>query len=45
VKDSSLDFFITGMGEDATGELYVLTRRTLGPTGTTGTVFQVVPPA
>jgi glucose/arabinose dehydrogenase len=45
VKDSALDFFITGMGEDAAGELYVMARTNLGPAGTTGTVLRIVPPA
>jgi glucose/arabinose dehydrogenase len=43
VKDSPLDFFITGMGEDAAGELYVMARTNLGPTGSTGRVFELVP--
>jgi glucose/arabinose dehydrogenase len=45
VANDNLDFFITGMGEDAGGELYVMARTSLGPTGTTGKVLQLVPPA
>jgi hypothetical protein len=32
------------MGEDADGELYVLTRKMLGPTGRTGEVLRLAPP-
>ena len=39
-----LDRFVTGMGEDAVGELYVLTRTRLGPVGTSGEVLKLVPP-
>ena len=35
--------FVTGMGEDASGELYLLTRDQLGATGTTGRVLEIVP--
>lgn len=42
MKDSALDFFITGMGEDTAGELYVMARTNLGPAGTTGQVLEVV---
>jgi glucose/arabinose dehydrogenase len=34
--------FVSGMGEGADGELYVLTRSVLGPSGTTGRVLRVV---
>jgi glucose/arabinose dehydrogenase len=36
--------FVTGMGEDASGELYVLSRDELGPTGDGGVVLRIVPP-
>jgi hypothetical protein len=36
--------FVTGMGEDADGELYVLGRQNLGPTGLTGEVLKLVAP-
>ena len=36
--------FVTGMGEDAAGELIVLARRSFGPIGQTGFVYRVVPP-
>jgi glucose/arabinose dehydrogenase len=41
--DALNNFFVTGMGEDATGELYVLARRVSGPTRRTGIVFRVAP--
>jgi hypothetical protein len=45
VADGALDhLFVTGMGEDAAGELYVMARRQFGPTGRTGFVFRIVPP-
>jgi glucose/arabinose dehydrogenase len=36
--------FITGIGEDAAGELYVMVRETLGPEGRTGRVLRIAPP-
>jgi glucose/arabinose dehydrogenase len=36
--------FITGMGEDAAGELYVMARRSFGPINKTGVVYRIVPP-
>ena len=43
VADDALDHhFVTGMGEDTDGELYVLARRQFGPIGQTGFVFRVV---
>lgn len=36
--------FILAFGEDAAGELYVLTSRRFGPVGETGQVFRIVPP-
>jgi hypothetical protein len=44
VDDPLEHLFVTGMGEDATGELYVMARRIFGPIGRTGHVFRVVPP-
>ena len=38
-----LDQFVSGMGEDGSGELYVLTRTELGPSGTSGRVLRIVP--
>jgi glucose/arabinose dehydrogenase len=35
--------FVTGLGQDASGELYLLTRDQLGATGDTGQVLEVVP--
>ncbi len=44
VASDELDhLFVTGMGEDASGELYVMARRSFGPIGQTGFVFKVVP--
>lgn len=44
VADDPLAYsFLTGMGEDADGELYVMTRRQFGPTSVTGEVFRIVP--
>jgi hypothetical protein len=34
--------YITGMGEDKDGELYILTKTPLGPTGDTGEVSRIV---
>ena len=44
LSDGSLSRIVTGMGEDAAGELYVLTRTRLGPVGTSGEVLKLVPP-
>jgi len=41
--DVPLGFFVKGLGEDQNGEIYVLGSTELGPTGTTGVVFQLVP--
>ncbi len=35
--------YILSFGQDAENELYVLTSRSAGPTGTTGTVYRLVP--
>jgi glucose/arabinose dehydrogenase len=44
VASDELDhLFVTGMGEDAAGELYVMARRSFGPIGQTGFVFRIVP--
>jgi glucose/arabinose dehydrogenase len=46
VADDALDRrFVTGMGEDSAGELYVLGRRSVGPLGRTGFVYRIVPPS
>lgn len=39
----SLGAFVLGFGQDSLGEVYVLTSDELGPTGTTGRVFRLVP--
>ncbi len=41
---ASLGLFIKGMGEDANGELYLLGSKTLGPTGSTGVVVEILAP-
>ncbi len=38
-----LGLYLLGFGEDESGELYVLTSGSLGPTGTLGQVFRIVP--
>jgi hypothetical protein len=35
--------FITGIGQDAAGEIYLMVREELGPEGTTGRVLRIVP--
>lgn len=40
-----LNEFVLGMGEDAEGELYVLTTERTGPAGDTGKVYKIVPAA
>ena len=37
--------FVTGMGEDAGGEIYVMTRQQSGPLGRSGRVYRIVPAA
>jgi hypothetical protein len=44
LREGPLDRFVTGMGEGADGELYVLTRTEFGPVGETGEVLQLVAP-
>ena len=38
-----LGMWLKGFGEDAHGEIYVLATTALGPSGTTGQVFEIVP--
>jgi hypothetical protein len=42
--NSRIGAFVRAIGEDQNGELYVLTSTSMGPTGTTGMVWRVVPP-
>ena len=44
LRDGPLERFVTGMGEDAAGELYVLTRTEFGPVGETGEILRLGPP-
>ena len=39
----SLGLFVKGMGQDPSGEVYVLASTALGPYGTTGVVLKIVP--
>ena len=41
--DRALGLYVKGMGQDQNGEVYVLGSTVLGPTGTTGVVYKVVP--
>jgi len=41
--DGRLHHFIVGFGQDAVGEVYVLVKDTLGPTGQTGKVYKLTP--
>ena len=41
--EERLDRFVTGLGEDAAGELYVMTRGLTGPSGRSGAVYRIVP--
>lgn len=42
--DGRLGHFILGFGRDSSGEVYVLTSNSVGPTGITGKVFRLVRP-
>jgi glucose/arabinose dehydrogenase len=39
-----LTYVVKGFGQDRRGEVYVMASKILGPSGTTGTVFKLVPP-
>ena len=41
--EERLDRFVTGLGEDAAGELYVMTRGLTGPVGLSGAVYRIAP--
>jgi hypothetical protein len=43
--DGKLNTYLLSFGQDADGELYVLTTDTPGPSGTTGKIFKIVPAA
>lgn len=38
-----LGLYLKGFGEDANGEIYVMASTNLGPTGSTGVVFELIP--
>jgi len=40
-----LGYVVKGFGNDAQGNVYVAASKILGPTGTTGTIFKIVPPS
>jgi glucose/arabinose dehydrogenase len=40
--DGRLHHFIVGFGQDAAGEMYVLVKDTLGPSGETGKVYKLI---
>jgi hypothetical protein len=42
--DGRLGHFVLGFGQDADGEVYVLTKDRQGPIGSTGQVYKIVPP-
>ncbi|HSM58506.1 MAG TPA: hypothetical protein VK879_20295, partial [Candidatus Sulfomarinibacteraceae bacterium] len=42
--DGRLGHFILAFGQDADGEMYILTSDNLGPTGETGRIYQLAPP-
>ncbi len=42
--DRPLGLWVKGFGSDAEGNIYVCGSRTLGPSGTTGTVLKLIPP-
>jgi glucose/arabinose dehydrogenase len=44
LRGGDLERFVTGMGEDAAGELYVLVRSEFGPVGETGEILRLAPP-
>lgn len=41
--DRALGLYVKGMGQDQNGEVYVLGSMVVGPTGTTGVVYKLVP--
>ena len=41
--ERALGLLLKGFGQDANGELYVLADTNIGPTGTTGRIFKIVP--
>ena len=44
LRNGEVDRFVTGMGEDTAGELYVLTRTEFGPVEQTGEVLKLIDP-
>jgi hypothetical protein len=39
-----LNEYLLSFGQDSSGEVYILTTETAGPTGNTGKVYKIVPP-
>lgn len=44
-ENGTLNSFLLSFGQDANGEVYILTSDTPGPSGDTGRVYRLVPPA
>jgi hypothetical protein len=42
ISDQSFNRFVLSFGEDENGELYVLSKTTIGPTGSTGDVRKII---
>jgi glucose/arabinose dehydrogenase len=43
-QEGALNEYLLALGNDQNGEVYVLTSSSLGPSGTTGRVYQIIPP-
>lgn len=43
-NQDAMNFYLLGMGRDASGELYICGRTNLGPSGSTGVVAKLIPP-
>ena len=43
-EDETLNEFLLGFGNDQAGEVYILTSLSLGPRGSTGSVYRMIPP-
>jgi glucose/arabinose dehydrogenase/plastocyanin len=44
-SNGELGLYVVGFAQDPDGEMYVFTKETVGPTGTTGRIYQIVPAA
>lgn len=43
-EDGELGEYLLALGQDSLGEVYVLTNRSSGPSGTTGSVYRIIAP-